>query len=157
MKPSANNPWAVRNKFRGTLTNKSEAIVMDNSRDRDNPNKVVVNYFITENISLLAGNNTVAVFRLKKQADIFTDDTIILDELQPGEAFRTSEHGQLLVKHDNVSIDGKITAINPFGDVIHVSDDQIVIVPKKENSLNSTNLFTAYLNKQKATAVNSGS
>lgn len=168
MKQAANNPWTIRNKFRGELTNKSQAIVMDNSRDRDNPNKVVVNYFITENLSLLAGNNTVAVFRFKKTANIFNNDTSILSDLPLKSIFTSSEFGLKMVK-SSVIKDEKIGAYNPFGDLIFFPADQIVIVLEKpeqevakEISLNSTSLFTNYLSaldkrdkKKSAATVNS--
>lgn len=66
MKSPHNSPWTVGTKFRGELTEKSTAIVMNNSIDRNNPNKKQINYFITENIELLAGLNTVALFKIKR-------------------------------------------------------------------------------------------
>lgn len=156
MRQVINKPWIVDTKHRGSMNERTVAIVMNNSADRNNVNKIRVSYFITENPSLLQGNNTVAVFRLKKQASIFSGNTAVLDELPAGAAFRTSEYGQLLVKHDNVIVGGKIAAINPFGQVILIDSDRLVITEDKlpkTNDLNVTNLFTNYLNKKKEPLV----
>lgn len=156
MRQAINKPWIVDTKHRGSLNGRTVAIVMNNSADRNNVNKIRVSYFITENPELLQGNNTVAVFRLKKQASIFSGNTAILDELPAGSKFRTNEYGQLLVKHDDIPVDGKTTSINPFGQAILIDSDQLVIVEEKKpktNDLNVTNLFTNYLNKKKEPLV----
>lgn len=67
MKQVHNKPWTVDTKHRGSMNDRTVAIVMNNSADRNNVNKIRVSYFITENPSLLQGNNTVAVFRLKEK------------------------------------------------------------------------------------------
>lgn len=58
-------PYLVDDRFRGSLTERSSAIVMDNTFSRQHNNKRKVAYFITENTELLAGQNTVAIFQIK--------------------------------------------------------------------------------------------
>jgi hypothetical protein len=58
--------YLVDEGFRGELTDRSTAIVMDNTFSRKHNNKRKVAYFITENTDLLAGQNTVALFKIKK-------------------------------------------------------------------------------------------
>lgn len=58
-------PYLVDECYRGAFTEKSSAIVMDNTFSRQH-NKRKVAYFITENTTLLAGQNTVALFKIKK-------------------------------------------------------------------------------------------
>jgi hypothetical protein len=70
MKPINIKPWSVDTKFRGHLNERTEGIVMDNVADRINPGRTKIKYFVTENIDLLAGNNTVAIFRIKKEEAI---------------------------------------------------------------------------------------
>jgi hypothetical protein len=53
--------YEVDDKFIGELNYKTIAIIMNNSWNRDN-HKTTVRSFRTENIDLLAGNNTVAIF-----------------------------------------------------------------------------------------------
>lgn len=62
-------PYLVDEKNRGDLSDTSEGVVMDNtiSRNPDHHNKPKVNYFVTENLSLLAGNSTVALFKITKR------------------------------------------------------------------------------------------
>ena len=54
---------------RGCFTDDSNAIVMDNalSRDPKHLNKKKVSYIITQNETLWAGLNTVAVFKIEKR------------------------------------------------------------------------------------------
>lgn len=59
--------YLVDDRFRGSFTEKSSAIVMDNTFSRQHNNKRKVAYFITENTELLAGNNTVAIFNIKNK------------------------------------------------------------------------------------------
>lgn len=59
-------PYLVDECFRGELSDKSKAVVMDNTFSRKHNNKRKVAYFITENTELLAGQNTVALFIIKK-------------------------------------------------------------------------------------------
>lgn len=59
-------PYLVDECYRGAFTEKSSAIVMDNTFSRQHNNKRKVAYFITENTELLAGQNTVALFKIKK-------------------------------------------------------------------------------------------
>jgi phosphoenolpyruvate carboxylase len=56
--------YLVDEQYRGKLTDKSTAIVMDNTISRKHNNKRKVAYFITENTELLAGQNTVAIFNI---------------------------------------------------------------------------------------------
>jgi hypothetical protein len=72
MKKKKNKPkiknigaYLVDDRFRGSLTDKSTAIVMDNTFSQKHNNKRKVAYFITENAKLLAGQNTVALFKIK--------------------------------------------------------------------------------------------
>ena len=67
MKQVHNKPWTVDTKHRGSVNERTVAIVMNNSADRNNVNKIRVSYFITENPALLQGNNTVAVFMIKRK------------------------------------------------------------------------------------------
>ncbi len=53
--------YEVDNKFIGPFNDKTTAIVMNNSWNRDN-NKITVRSFRTENPDFHAGYNTVAIF-----------------------------------------------------------------------------------------------
>lgn len=61
-------PYLVDECYRGSLTERSSAIVMDNTFSRQHNNRRKVAYFITENVELLAGQNTVALFKIKKHS-----------------------------------------------------------------------------------------
>jgi hypothetical protein len=62
--------YLVDESYRGSLTDGTQAVVMDNTVSRDHSNKTKVSYIITQNTNLWAGQNTVAVFKIKKrQAD----------------------------------------------------------------------------------------
>jgi hypothetical protein len=60
-----NKPYTVGTLYRGELNERSKAVVMENTTDRNKMNRLKVNYFITENPSLFEGNSTVAIFKLK--------------------------------------------------------------------------------------------
>jgi hypothetical protein len=70
--------YLVNEKHRGALTHNSTSVVMDNtvSHIPAHNKKLKVSYFITENAKLLAGQNTVAIFNIKKR-----------QALQPGALF----------------------------------------------------------------------
>lgn len=61
--------YLVDESLRGTLSDQSVAVVMDNtlSRNPDTLNKKKIKYTITQNAALWAGQNTVAVFKIKKR------------------------------------------------------------------------------------------
>lgn len=61
--------YLVNERYRGHWTEQSKAIVMDNTLSRipAHNNKLKITYFITENADLLAGQNTVALFKIKKR------------------------------------------------------------------------------------------
>lgn len=57
-------PYIIDRKFEGELTEETTAVLIDNVIDREKM-KPRVKIFYTSNEKLLAGNNTVAVFRRK--------------------------------------------------------------------------------------------
>lgn len=57
-------PYIIDRKFEGELTEDTTAVLIDNVLDREKM-KPRVKIFYTSNEKLLAGNNTVAVFRKK--------------------------------------------------------------------------------------------
>lgn len=63
-------PYVVDESNRGTITERTVGVVMDNtiSRNPNHHNKKKVNYFVTENLGLFCGNNTVAVFKIKERS-----------------------------------------------------------------------------------------
>ncbi len=61
-------PWVADESFRGKLTDRTESVVMNNSKGRETGQKIKVSYFITENESMFAGLNTVALFKVKRNA-----------------------------------------------------------------------------------------
>lgn len=62
-------PFLVDESFRGVLSEHSVAVVMDNtiSRNPETRKKVKVSYIIAQNANLWAGQNTVALFKIKKR------------------------------------------------------------------------------------------
>lgn len=60
--------YLVNEAYRGSLSDKPQCVVMDNSISTipAHNNKIKVTYFITEDSNLLAGQNTVALFKIKK-------------------------------------------------------------------------------------------
>ena len=61
--------YIVDESFRGNVTGENDCIVMDNtiSRNPNHHNKTKISYFITSKPGLLIGNNTVAIFKIKKR------------------------------------------------------------------------------------------
>jgi hypothetical protein len=61
--------YLVDESFRGTLDEQSNAVVMDNTVHRyaNNQTKKKITYKVTQNVALWAGNNTVAVFKIKRR------------------------------------------------------------------------------------------
>lgn len=60
--------YLVNEAYRGSLSNRPQCVVMDNSISTvpSHNKKIKVSYFITEDSNLLAGQNTVALFKIKK-------------------------------------------------------------------------------------------
>ena len=67
MSSLSNRPYTVGTQYRGELNERTRAVVMENTTDRNKQNRLKVNYFITENPALFEGNSTVAVFRLRSR------------------------------------------------------------------------------------------
>lgn len=61
--------YLVDESRRGSFTEQSNAIVMDNtlSRDPKHLNKMKISYIITHKPKFWAGQNTVVVFKIKKR------------------------------------------------------------------------------------------
>ena len=59
--------YLVNEKYLGQCNHNTLGVVMDNIMDRDK-HKPVVKIMRTENIELLAGSHTVAVFRIKNKS-----------------------------------------------------------------------------------------
>lgn len=69
-------PYIIDEKWLGELNENTVGIVVENSLDREKF-KPRVKVMRTENIDLLAGHNTVAIFRIKKNRPVVEEAIVV--------------------------------------------------------------------------------